>query len=122
MRRLRELLRLKYEAGFSHRAIAQACAVGLGTVTTHLQRAAAAGLSWPLPDDLDDTALEARVFARPTFTQARDRVVPDWSQLHHELKKPGVTPSLSGWSIVRRIRAATATANFASGIVAGRPR
>ena len=42
MRRLRELLRLKYEAGLSHRAIAQACAVGLGTVTTHLQRAAAA--------------------------------------------------------------------------------
>ena len=33
MRRLRELLRLKYDAGLSHRAIAQACAVGLGTVT-----------------------------------------------------------------------------------------
>ena len=65
MRRLRELLRLKYDAGLSHRAIAQACAVGLGTVTTYLQRATAAGLTWPLPDDLDDTTLEARVFARP---------------------------------------------------------
>lgn len=65
MRRLRELLRLKYEAGLSHRAIAQACAVGLGTVTGYLQRATAAGLSWPLPDDLDDAALEARLFARP---------------------------------------------------------
>ena len=42
MRRLRELLRLKYDAGLSHRAIAQACAMGLGTVTTYLQRAAAA--------------------------------------------------------------------------------
>ena len=60
MRRLRELLRLKYDAGLSHRAIAQACAVGLGTVTTYLQRATAAGLTWPLPDDLDDAALEAR--------------------------------------------------------------
>ena len=47
MRRLRELLRLKYDAGLSHRAIAQACAMGLGTVTTYLQRAAAAGLAWP---------------------------------------------------------------------------
>ncbi len=31
IRRLRELLRLKYEAGLSHRAIAQACTMGLGT-------------------------------------------------------------------------------------------
>ena len=36
MRRLRELLRLKYDAGLTHRAIAQACTVGLGTVTTYL--------------------------------------------------------------------------------------
>lgn len=63
MRRLRELLRLKYDAGLSHRAIAQACALGLGTVTLYLQRATAAGLHWPLPDDLDDATLEARVFA-----------------------------------------------------------
>jgi hypothetical protein len=94
MRRLRELLRLKYDAGLSHRAIAQACAVGLGTVTTHLRRAAAAGLSWPLPDDLDDAALEARVFAGPAVPPGRDRVVPDWGPLHQELKKPGVTLSL----------------------------
>src|SRR6266849_2536364 len=94
MRRLRELLRLKYDAGLSHRAIAQACAVGLGTVTTYLQRAAAAGLQWPLPDELDDAALEARLFARPEYPHATERVVPDWSQCHHELKKPGVTLQL----------------------------
>jgi transposase len=94
MRRLRELLRLKYDVGLSHRAIAKACTVGLGTVTTYLQRATAAGLTWPLPDDLDDAALEARVFARPAVPPARDRVVPDWVQLHQELKKPGVTLSL----------------------------
>lgn len=92
MRRLRELLRLKYDAGLSHRAIAHACSLGLGTVTAYLQRATAAGLPWPLPDDLDDAALEARMFARPA--PARDRVVPDWSPLHQELKKPGVTLAL----------------------------
>src|SRR5712691_1989557 len=94
MRRLRELLRLKYDAGLSDRAIAQACAVGLGTVTGYLQRATAAGVSWPLPDDLDDAALEARLFARPAVPSARDRVIPDWSQLHQERKKPGVTLAL----------------------------
>ena len=61
MRRLRELLRLRFEAGLSHRSIAQACTVGLGTVTSYLQRAAAAGLAWPLPDELDDATLEARL-------------------------------------------------------------
>jgi transposase len=94
MRRLRELLRLKYDAGLGHRAIAQACAVGLGTVTSYLHRAAAAGVAWPLPDDLDDAALEARLFARPALAPATDRVVPDWRQQHHELKKSGVTLAL----------------------------
>ena len=79
MRQLRELLRLKYGAGLGHRAIAQACAVGLGTVTAYLQRAAAAGLRWPLPDDLDDAALEARLFARPAGPSSTERVIPDWS-------------------------------------------
>ena len=59
-----------------------------------MQRATAAGLTWPLPDDLDDAALEARVFARPAVAPARDRVVPDWAPLHQELKKPGVTLAL----------------------------
>ncbi len=63
MRRLRELLRLKYEVGLSHRAIAQACGVGLGTVSSYLARATAVGVGWPVPDDLDDAALEARLFA-----------------------------------------------------------
>ena len=58
MRRLRDILRLKYEAGLTHRASAQACTVGLGTVSSYLTRATAAGLTWPLPDALDDAALE----------------------------------------------------------------
>ena len=123
MRRLRELLRLKYDAGLSHRAIAQACAMGLGTVTTYLQRAAAAGLSWPLPDDLDDAALEARLFARPAAPPARDRVVPEWAQLHQELKKPGRHAGAAVDGVSRRsIRRATPTASSASGIAAGRAR
>jgi len=91
MRKLRDVLRLKYEAGLPQRAIAQACGLGLGTVTTYLQRATGAGLTWPLPDDLDDGALEARLFARPALPQTSDRPLPEWLELHRELKKPGVT-------------------------------
>jgi hypothetical protein len=47
MRKLRDVLRLKYDAGLPQRAIAQACGLGLGTVTTYLQRATAAGLTCP---------------------------------------------------------------------------
>ncbi|HEY3380424.1 MAG TPA: IS21 family transposase [Vicinamibacterales bacterium] len=91
MRQLREMLRLKHEVGLTHRAVARACHMGLGSVTAYLQRAAAAGLTWPLPVDLDDEALERRLFARPGGPPAADRVLPDPGTLHQELKRPGVT-------------------------------
>jgi transposase len=94
MRKLRELLRLKYEAGLSHRAIARACTLGLGTVTAYLQRATAAGLSWPLPADLDDGTLEARLFRLPLAVSADARPQPVWADLHQERKRPGVTLQL----------------------------
>jgi transposase len=65
--------------------------MGLGTVTAYLQRAAAAGVTWPLPADLDDETLEGRLFARPGAPVATDRVLPDPAGLHQELKRPGVT-------------------------------
>jgi hypothetical protein len=49
----------------------------------------AAGLAPPLPEDLDDAALEARLFARPAVPAAQDRVIPDASVWHEELEKSG---------------------------------
>ena len=92
MRKIREILRLKHEQGLSHRAIAQACSIGVGTVTLYLQRLARLGMGWPLPAELDDAALEARLFSRPA--PARDRVGPDCAYLHRELKRDGVTLQL----------------------------
>ena len=91
MRKLRDILRLKYEAGLSHRAIARACSIGVSTVSVHLQRAITAGLRWPLPADLDDAALEARLFASPGVIPSGQRPVPDWRAIHLELKRPSVT-------------------------------
>jgi len=62
MRQIREVLRLHYEAHLKERQIARICSVGKGTVRRYLQRVAAAGLSWPLPADLDDATLEHRMF------------------------------------------------------------
>ena len=92
MRKIREVLRLKHERGLSHRAIAQACAIGVGTVTLYLKRTVQQGFGWPLPAELDDAALEARLFPRPV--PVRDRVRPDCAYIHRELKRDGVTLQL----------------------------
>ena len=90
MRQLREILRFKYEQELSHRAIARACRVGVGTVSEYVRRAAEAGLEWPLPEDLDDAALEARLFPH-AGPGSRERVPPDLERIHQELKRAGVT-------------------------------
>ena len=92
VRKIREVLRLKYERGLSHRAIAQACAIGVGTVSLYLPRIAQQGLGWPLPAELDDAALEARLFRRAA--PAHDRVRPDCAYIHRELKRDGITLQL----------------------------
>ena len=92
MRKIREVLRLKHERGLFHRAIAQACAIGVGTVTLYLKRTAQQGLGWPLPAELDDAALDAQLFPRPVLV--RDRVRPDCAYIHRELKRDGVTLQL----------------------------
>ena len=89
MRKLREILRLKYERRMRHRAIARACGVGVGTVSEYVSRARRVGLSWPLPPDLDDRTLEARLFAAPE--PKRERIPPDVARIHQELKRTGVT-------------------------------
>jgi transposase len=100
MRRIREVLRLKYERGLSHRAIARASGVGVGTVWEHLARAKRAGLAWPLPAELDDSELEARLFPPPPV--GRERVMPDLAEVHQELKGVGVTLHLL-WQEYREV-------------------
>ncbi len=89
MRRIREVLRLKYKVGLTHRAVAKACSVGLGTVTLYSQRAEELGLTWPLPAELDDAALEAKLF--PSAAPLCNRASPDCVGIHRELSRIGVT-------------------------------
>ena len=91
MRQIREILRLRWAGGLPQRAVARACGVGLGTVFEYCRRATQAGLSWPLPDDLDDGQLEARLFQRVHDLVGVPRPLPDMAWLHQELRRPGVT-------------------------------
>jgi transposase len=64
MRKLREVLRLRYELKLGYQQIGRSCAIGVSTVHKYLKRAEAAGLSWPLPEDWDEARVEATVFPR----------------------------------------------------------
>src|SRR4051794_30086863 len=96
MRRLREVLRLKHEGGASDRQIARSLSLARSTVALTLERAAAAGLRWPLPATLTDRVLEAMLYAGAGRQQGeRRKAEPDWAHIHHELRRPGVTLMLS---------------------------
>src|SRR6202142_1323145 len=91
MRQLRHLLRL-HHGGVSAREIGRRLAVARSRVQDNLKRAAAAGLAWPLAEDVTDDALELRLFGRTGVeTGRRRRTEPDWAALARELKRPGVT-------------------------------
>lgn len=86
MRKIGEVLRL-HAAGMSNRDVGISAGLGRATVAEYLARAEAAGLGWPLPADLDEAALEERLFPKPTAELAARRPIPDWLQVQKELKR-----------------------------------
>jgi transposase len=92
MRKIREVLRL-HSLKVSGRQIARSLKVGPATISGYLARAKLAGLSWPLPEGLDDEALEKRLFER-LEEHPRARHAPDFGWIHTELRKKHVTLAL----------------------------
>jgi len=90
MRQIREVLRLSFEERLSRRQIGAAVGLPYTTVWHYLERARQAGLSWPLPDQIDDRELEGRLFVTAT-APVQGRPLPDWNHVHLELRRPGVT-------------------------------
>ncbi len=93
MRKTREILRLRWGEGRSVRETASSCGVGATTVHDVVVRAKQAGLGWPLDDDLDDAALEVRLYP-PRTGRPIGRPVPDFAKMYRELKRRGVTLEL----------------------------
>jgi len=91
VRKIREVLRLK-AAGMSDRKIAAAIGSARSTVQECVRRAHQAGIVWPLPDELDDSALQAQLYRRSVPLSSRPH--PDFAKLHTELRRPGVTRML----------------------------
>ena len=93
MRQVREVLRLTHVCGHSGHQVAAMVGISRYTVAEYLRRAGVLGITWPVPDSLDDAALERRLFS-PPFVAEPSRPQPDWPRLHAELRRPGVTLKL----------------------------
>src|SRR5438874_2843353 len=88
MRKIREVLRLKYELGLGQRQIARSCSIGLGTVNEYVARADTAGIKWPLPDGWDEEKVEAALYdSEPVRSRPADRATPDFAALQQERQK-----------------------------------
>lgn len=89
MRKIKEVLRLKYTHALSNVQIGTSFNLSRECVRQYIKRAEQAGLSWPLPEEMDDAELEKRLFR--DANQAAQVPHPDWMVVHQELKKKGVT-------------------------------
>jgi transposase len=94
MRKVKEILRLKFEAGHGQRQIARSCAIGKTTVAECLARFERSGLSWAQAAQLDEATLEHKLYPPPVAVPAQERAVPDWPYIHQELRRKGVTLTL----------------------------
>jgi transcriptional regulator with XRE-family HTH domain len=107
MRKIKEVLRLRNELKLDQRQIARSCSLSVSTVHEYLKKAAAANLTWPLPEDWDDTRLEASLFPcsdsspRPPTGNVPVR---QWLllQLGDDREEVSKRPDLRKWRKLRR--------------------
>ena len=94
MRTFKEVLRLKSDHQLTNRKIARSCAISHVTVGKYLDLATKAGITWPLPEDLDDGQLEQRLYAKVSRTAFDQPGMPPMEYLFQEMKKKSVTLQL----------------------------
>jgi hypothetical protein len=94
VKKIKEVLRLKYEAKLSNRVIAGACKVSNSTVGEYLKRAEAAGIGWPLRE-IGEEELYQKLFPEKKAAVAeRKYSLPDWEAVQKDKRKKGVTLQL----------------------------
>jgi hypothetical protein len=111
MRKIKEVLRLRFGLGLQQEQIARSCSIGQATVHRYLERARAIGLGWPLPDDCDDQRLNELLFpTRPVWPPLPQRPGVDFSQIHMQLQTHRHLTLQLVWEEYREAHPDTATA------------
>jgi transposase len=94
MRKIKEILRLKFESNLSNRAIAGACKVSNSTVGEYLRQAEVAGIRWPL-GEIGEDELYAKLFpGKGVIKTEREYPMPDWEEVQKEKRQKGTTLQL----------------------------
>lgn len=86
MRKIKEVLRLKYSCGLSDRQIALSCVVSRSTVSECLLKAKAAGVTWPEATALTDTQLEEKLYPSKRLPPLAQRPLPNCEYIYNELR------------------------------------
>lgn len=94
MRKIREVLRLRLEAGLSFRQICSSTKLSIGYIQKLLKIAELRQLPWPLPDGIDDSQLTRLLYPTAVPDPLSRYQLPDWASLHQELKHKGMTKQL----------------------------
>jgi hypothetical protein len=116
MRKIKEVVRLTWDQGLTDRTIARSVSIARSTVGEYLRGATDAGLGWPLPAELDEAELKRRLFPPAPGVSAGSRVLPNWTEIHGELKRRGVTLFLL-WEEYRQANPAEGGATSTAGSV-----
>ena len=92
MRRVKELLRLAHELGYSLRQIANSVRLGRTSVSDYLARAEAAGVRYEDVADRSEPEIEALLFKQPGLPASRPQ--PNWATVAADMRKDAVTLQL----------------------------
>jgi len=90
MRKISEVLRQRHELNHSYRVIAKSLNISITTTSEYLRRAKLADIQWPLPEGTSEEVLYEKLFL-PANRKTGKRIHPDWTWVHQELRKKGVT-------------------------------
>jgi len=103
MRKIKEVLRLRFELQLGQREIARACSISQGAVHDYLKKTAAAGIGWPLPEDWDEKRIEETLFGDRHPIERRQRALPDFPALHEQFQQHRHLTLQLAWEEYRQV-------------------
>lgn len=90
MRKIKEILRLRYTANLSYTQIAASLKISVGVAHKIIKKAEVLGLSWPISEEIDDGELEQRIYGSNGGGSKCLRL-PDYPNIHQEMRRKGMT-------------------------------
>ena len=95
LRIIKNVIRLKWQAQLSLEQIASTLGISKGAVAKYVSLTSVAGLDWETVQDWSEQRLSTAL--QPRAAPSQPFVEPDWSRMHRELDRKGMTLMLLLW-------------------------